>query len=68
MADYPLDRASRVQRRAAIRGRTLARAEVEAARAGRSIVCGEYDRHDSCAGARYCLCECHDPSEAGTGD
>jgi hypothetical protein len=62
VADYPVDRPARMKRRAEIRESFIAKAEAMAARAGRSITCGELprDRHETCFGAVACLCECHD--------
>lgn len=62
----PLTRAERVMKRAEIRNRLITRAEVEAARTARSLVCTTANlmAHRTCHGATVCLCECHDPAEA----
>lgn len=61
---YPTDIVLRRIKRASIRRSILDAAERQIAHTGRSLVCGQYDRHDSCLGAAFCLCECHDPAEA----
>lgn len=61
-SSLPVDRKAREVRRGEIRGRLIAEAERQARIVGRSIVCGQYDQHVTCAGARHCLCECHDPA------
>lgn len=67
MSDKPVDQEGRELRRGEIRGRLIAEAERQARVVGRSIVCGQYDQHGTCAGARHCLCECHDPAMSAGG-
>lgn len=58
----PTDRATRQAKRDGIRQRLIDHAELQAHRVARSVACGD-SRHAVCAGALYCLCDCHDPSE-----
>lgn len=58
---YPTDIAGRRAHRAEIRRRVFADAERRIAHLGRSLVCADDVRHDSCHGAAVCICECHDP-------
>jgi hypothetical protein len=59
----PHTRAERVMKRAELRDRLVVRAEVEAQRIARSVVCSDGPHPNRCHGATVCLCECHDPEE-----